>query len=76
MRCPICKFGEMISGKTFFTSHQGDSVVVVKHVPAQECANCGETFLSESIAKRLYEENQKAAPEGVGVEVREYREAA
>ena len=41
MRCVICKLAETKAGVTTVTFERGDSVFVVKEVPAQICPNCG-----------------------------------
>ena len=47
-------------------------VLVVQHVPARVCDNCGERYLDEAIAARLLEWAEVAARAGVQVEVRAY----
>lgn len=45
-QCPLCH-GDMMDGKTTFTSDLGFGVVVVRQVPAQVCSLCGENWLSD-----------------------------
>ena len=54
MRCPICKQGETRPGKTTVTLHQAETVLMVRHVPAEVCQNCGEVYLSEEVAQLTY----------------------
>jgi len=54
MNCPLCG-GQRIAGSTTFTADLGFGVVVVRHVPAQVCQNCGEDWLDDSVAGALEE---------------------
>ena len=51
---------------------RGELTVVVKRVPAQVCANCGEAYVDEATTSRLLRAVEEAARAGVQVEVREY----
>jgi len=72
MRCPICKQGETRPGKTTVTLHQAETVLMVRHVPAEVCQNCGEVYLSEEVAQELSDEAQEVSLKGVLLHVREY----
>ena len=48
-RCYFCG-GGLQSGVTTIPFTVGESIVVVKHVPAQICAQCGEAVLDSDIA--------------------------
>lgn len=52
-----------------------DATLVFKHVPAEICDNCGEEYVSEEVTGSLLERANRAASEGVRVDVREYRVA-
>ena len=72
MKCVICRNGETRPGlaeKAF--SHDG-MTLVVKDVPAEVCANCGERCFDEDVTRQLLEIVRTAAPEGVVVDVRRY----
>jgi len=51
-QCPMCH-GNIESGTTTFTSDLGFGVVVVRQVPAQECNQCGESWLSDTTSEGL-----------------------
>ena len=53
MTCVICKNGETAPGETVFTGTEGDTIVVVKGVPANVCGNCGEAYVSFETTSRL-----------------------
>lgn len=52
MKCFYCK-GQTVEKTTKFIVDLGQCVVIVKNVPAQVCEQCGETFYSDEVAKRL-----------------------
>ena len=48
MNCVICKTGQAVDGTTTVTLQRGDSVIVIKDVPAKVCGDCGEYYLDET----------------------------
>ena len=50
--CPMCS-GEIAAGQTTFTVDLGSGVVVVRHVPARVCKQCGEDWIQDPVAERL-----------------------
>lgn len=58
-RCPICG-GRRVPGATTFAVDLGFGVVVVRNVPAQVCAQCGEAWLDDTVAARLERYVEKA----------------
>ncbi len=50
--CPLCG-GQLGEGTTTFTADFGDGVVVVRHVPARVCSQCGEAWVDDTQAARL-----------------------
>jgi YgiT-type zinc finger domain-containing protein len=51
--CPVCG-GALYSGEaTIPYILNGDIIVVVKHVPAEICSNCGEAFTIGSVTDRI-----------------------
>lgn len=55
MKCAICKHGETRPGKATLTLERNETTLVIKGVPAEVCANCGEEYVSEEITVRLLE---------------------
>jgi hypothetical protein len=51
---------------------RGGLTLVVKGVPAQVCETCGEEYLDEETTARLLRDAERAAREGVQVEVRTF----
>jgi YgiT-type zinc finger domain-containing protein len=50
--CPVCG-GFKKPGITTFTAELGFGVVVVRHVPASVCSQCGADWISDSVAAKL-----------------------
>ena len=72
MKCVICKHGETRPGKATVTLERNGATLVIKDVPAEVCANCGEEYVSEDTTSRLLKSAEEAVKAGVKVDVREY----
>ena len=72
MKCTICKTGETRPGTTTVTLQRDNSVVVIRDVPAEICENCGEYYLSEPTASRVYADADATAKRHVEVEIQKY----
>ena len=72
MKCIICKQGETKLGKATVTLERDGMTLVVKGVPANVCANCGEEYLDERTTKTLLNSAEEALKAGVQVDIREY----
>ncbi|MHB0929213.1 MAG: type II toxin-antitoxin system MqsA family antitoxin [Candidatus Nanopelagicales bacterium] len=72
MNCVICRTGEMVPGSVTVTLERGESVVVIKDVPAQVCADCGEYYLEEAVAERIHSLGEDAVARHAEVEVLRY----
>jgi YgiT-type zinc finger domain-containing protein len=72
MKCTICKTGEAHPGTTTVTLQRDNSVVVIRDVPAEICENCGEYYLSEPTASRVYADADATAKRHVEVEIQRY----
>ncbi len=75
MKCVICKFGETSPGTTTITLERDGLTFVVKNVPAQVCANCGEAYVSEKDTAQILAEAEQMAQAGALVDVRQYTPA-
>ncbi len=75
MKCVICKYGETVPGTTTITLERDELTLVVKNVPAQVCANCGEAYVSEKDTAQTLEEAEQMAEAGALVDVRQYTPA-
>jgi YgiT-type zinc finger domain-containing protein len=72
MKCIICKHGETHPGFTTVILQRGEHTVVIKDVPSDICENCGEYYLSEEVASRLYLQAEQALKRGAEVEIGRY----
>jgi YgiT-type zinc finger domain-containing protein len=50
--CPLCG-GTKQPGTTTFTVELGFGVVIIRHVPATICAQCGTDWITDDVAVRL-----------------------
>ena len=50
--CPSCG-GGMRPGTTTFTAELGFGVVVIRHVPATVCAQCGADWIADDVAAKI-----------------------
>ena len=72
--CMNCPEGEYQAGTTTRTLEQGDTILVVREVPALVCDLCGETAFSPAVSKRLEALMEEAEGTGVETLVRRWRE--
>lgn len=72
MKCVICKTGQTHPGTTTVTLERANTVVVIRDVPAEICDNCGEYYLNEATAKRVYADADETARRHVEVEIQRY----
>ncbi len=72
MNCLVCKQAEIEAGTATVTLERDGMMLVVKHVAARVCPNCGEEYINEDVALHLLETAEQAARSGVQVDVREY----
>ena len=72
MKCVICKQGKTKKGKATVTLERDNVTLVIKSVPAQVCANCGEEYIDEKTTTQLLKSAEKAVKTGVQVDIREY----
>ncbi len=75
MTCVICKNGKTRLGKATVALEREDTTLVIKAVPAQVCANCGEEYVDEETTSDLLKIAEEAARDGVQVAVRQYTAA-
>lgn len=61
MRCIVCKQGDTEAGTVTVTLQRGNTLVIVRDAPAAICQNCGEYYLEEAAAERLYRQGAEVA---------------
>ena len=69
MSCVICRNGNTCSGTVTVTLQRGDTIVILKQVPADVCENCGEYYLSSEVAAQVLEKAEFAVKSGAEVEI-------
>jgi YgiT-type zinc finger domain-containing protein len=72
MKCVICKTGHTHPGTTTITLQRGSAIVVIRDVPAEICEDCGEYYLEEAIARRVYADADASLERRVEVEIQRY----
>jgi YgiT-type zinc finger domain-containing protein len=50
--CPLCG-GRLEQGETSLDFERGGSFYIVRHVPAQICADCGEALIEQQTLERI-----------------------
>lgn len=69
MNCSICKRGRLARGSTTVTLERGNTVVIIRDVPALVCADCAEYYLDDTTAERVLARADDAAARNVEVEI-------
>lgn len=72
MNCTICRTGETSPGTVTVTLQRGESTLVIKNVPADVCANCGEYYLSGDVAARVTQLAENVLSNGAEVGIIRY----
>ncbi len=72
MKCVICKTGHTHPGTTTVTLQRERTVVVIRDVPADICEDCGEYYLDDAIARRVYGDAERSFQRHVEVEIQSY----
>jgi YgiT-type zinc finger domain-containing protein len=67
MKCGICK-GDMQEQSVTYTEDIGEGVVIIRHVPATVCSECGNVWYSGKVAAQL-ESMVDAFSKGQGLDV-------
>jgi YgiT-type zinc finger domain-containing protein len=68
----ILSVGETRPGTATVTVKHNSTVLVIKGVPADICANCGEEYVGEATTAHLLRTAEEVSRAGVEVDVREY----
>ena len=72
MMCVICRTGTTNFGMATVTLQRENSVVVIKDVPSQICGDCGEYYLDETVAQKVYALAEEAVRRKAEVEILHY----
>jgi len=69
MTCIICKQGDTRPGQVHVALQRGNSVVVIKNVPAEVCVNCQEYYLLPETTAAVLAKGEHAVQHGAEIEV-------
>ena len=72
MKCAICKTGDTQAGTATVTLHRDQTVIVIRDVPAEVCEDCGEYYLDETTARRVYADAEDSFLRRVEVDIHRY----
>ncbi len=75
MKCVICRSGETQPGTATLVLERDGLTMVLTKVPAEVCENCGEEYIDQAAAAAALETAERAAQEGVRVEIRDFAAA-
>jgi YgiT-type zinc finger domain-containing protein len=76
MTCPTCQTGTTARGTATKTLERGDTLVVVRHVPADVCDRCGAPLYAGPVVEQLLALLEEATRTGVTFQVREFASVA
>lgn len=76
MECVLCKNGTTEKGKVTVTLERGETIILIKNVPAEICSNCGHYFLNEKVTALILEKGNEAVNKGAELEVVKLQEVA
>lgn len=69
MKCVLCKQNDTAPGVVTVTLQRDGAVIIIKEVPADVCAHCGEYYLSEDITRAVLSLAEESVKKGVEVEI-------
>ncbi|NHE56948.1 type II toxin-antitoxin system MqsA family antitoxin [Cyclobacterium plantarum] len=69
MECSLCKNGTTEKGYVTVTLEKGETIVLIKSVPAEVCTNCGHYYLSEKTTQLVLDKGKEAYSKGTELEV-------
>jgi len=72
MNCLICRQAEIVDGYTSITFEREEFRLLVNHVPAYICPNCGEAIVDEDVAIQLISKAEDSFEQGMREDIREY----
>lgn len=75
VKCVICHQGETRAGTATLVLERDGRTVIVKHVPARVCENCGEEYVDEAADAAALDSAERAVRDGADVVIREYAAA-
>ena len=74
--CKYCKSGNYVESTTTHVVDYKNHLIIVRNVPCMECEQCGETYFSMEIARRLEQIVNEAKKLAQEISIIDYRQAA
>ncbi len=72
MKCVMCRHGDTRPGTVTVTLERGNSVIVIKEVPAEVCQQCGEYYLDEATTAHVMKLAEEAVQRRAEIEILRY----
>lgn len=72
MKCVMCKGGELAPGETTVKVQRGETLVIIKDVPADVCRDCGEAYLDSNVALKIEKQVEEAVARHTEIEILRY----
>ncbi|MBF0160354.1 MAG: type II toxin-antitoxin system MqsA family antitoxin [Magnetococcales bacterium] len=72
MKCVICKTGHTHPSTATITLQRERTVIVIRNVPAEICDDCGEYYLDDATARKVYTAADQGVKRNVEVEIQSY----
>ncbi len=69
MTCVVCKIGETQPGEATLLLERGESIIIIKDVPAHICENCGEKYFDADVTREVMQRAEEAVQKGAELEV-------
>jgi YgiT-type zinc finger domain-containing protein len=73
MECVICRHGETRPGKITVALERKGMTIVMKGVPANVCATCGEEYLETEVKDLMMNQAEVLVRSGIQVAICEYK---
>jgi len=65
MLCLICRQADTVAGFTSIPFERDEFKILINHVPAEVCPNCGEAIVDEEVASHLLNIAENIVSEGI-----------
>lgn len=72
MKCAICHNGNTKAGNTSIVLEREQTTIIIKHIPANICENCGEEYVSSEINQEILERAEKSFSRGIMLELLDF----
>lgn len=72
MKCAICHNGYTKAGKTSIILEREQATVIIKHIPANICENCGEEYVSSEVNLEILQRAENAFSRGIMLELLDF----